>query len=1266
MGEDRIDLAADGHVLANCTTIKVGEGLLEKVLHVSFLVQEEIDYAEEFFNELKEIIDLNIHNEGDLRDFIEEFLAMEKDIFCMLVHDSNSSFHHVDIDENSCDCSDKCYAENLVLQELNIMGEDRIDLAADGHVLANCTTIKVGEGLLEKVLHVSFLVQEEINYEEEFLKELRKYLSQEDYKDEKLLKRIGEFLALGKDRLCIVVHDTEKEIYHVDIDTNSCDCADTCYNEDIVLENLLKDSDKVQLYEVDHSYTNCVTITVGDIVLHVSFLVKDQIDYVEEFLKELRKHLYEEDYDDDLLKAFIHDFLKHDKDHFCIVVHASDKKLHHVNIDTNSCGCDDTCYNEHIVLENMKAELVYEEDHSLSDCITITVGEEEEEKVLYVSFLTENKVDYLEEFLIELRQYLSPDDYSDAYLIKFIQEFLDLELESHCFVAHQDKSSLHHVLIEKNACDCENTCYNENILLEELLEDGTSQLLDEPLSSYSDCVTIMVGDKRIFLSFLTTDPVDYRSAFFKELREILSDVHKSEDIYIFIDQFLGLNKDRLCMIVHDYATGTDKKLYHVDIDVDSCDCNDTCYSKDIRFMDLLSPADVISLDGHSISVSDCKSIEVADKILHISFTVRDTFDYLNGFFDELRAAGVTEEIIIDEDLYEIIQQLLDLDKKDTCIVVNHHKKMLHHVDFDKESCSCESSCSSKDLILTDMYGNHIEAAYHTLQDCVSIELHDKTMHLNHLKPILEYPLIKGLFEELRVYLDLHRYSDEEIYQFIEQLLDREGNEHCGMDNQYTGRLHHMDKYNNHCDCADTCNTESVICSDLYTGEDLAEPGYKVSLCKTINVLDMILHMNSLVPSDIDLDDDGTEDNEAYDNIIKKLKLYLYNFSLTDIETEVREAIALIKRDKSDYALVANFKNYVLQHVDMTKSIGACEHECSNEYRIMYEHPLHGGRMIEEVDHVYTRCLHFDIGINKLYVHLYEKTEMKALNELDENNDGVYEAEEIIEVIEDPKLVDEITEALDGDGDGIVTKEDMITTDLNNDGMIDIIEAMVAANEDARLELLAALFATEYSILKCSMQYLLSKLNMEKLHELLDNFDGALLPTELHLGDTTLHSLQLTLGELQLAVGITLTTNATQLNEAIQTQNKCYHDKVGNLIFEHLSKYYDKEHLYHYFVTCDGDPNLCKFNADPDKTYQNIKYLSYEREEVEYHSCLTCKSLNDLQVSSLHGDDDLDNHKCGDHVEEFDKLILIKFNEDYHLISLKCGADSTMCDSIKHS
>ena len=66
-----------GYELGNCTTITVGDGKLQKVLHVSFLVeeeiQEEIDYAEEFFNELKEIIDLNIHNEGDLRDFIEDF-----------------------------------------------------------------------------------------------------------------------------------------------------------------------------------------------------------------------------------------------------------------------------------------------------------------------------------------------------------------------------------------------------------------------------------------------------------------------------------------------------------------------------------------------------------------------------------------------------------------------------------------------------------------------------------------------------------------------------------------------------------------------------------------------------------------------------------------------------------------------------------------------------------------------------------------------------------------------------------------------------------------------------------------------------------------------------------------------------------------------------------------------------------------------------------------------------------------------------------------
>jgi hypothetical protein len=243
---------------------------------------------------------------------------------------------------------------------------------------------------------------------------------------------------------------------------------------------------------------------------------------------------------------------------------------------------------------------------------------------------------------------------------------------------------------------------------------------------------------------------------------------------------------------------------------------------------------------------------------------------------------------------------------------------------------------------------------------------------------------------------------------------------------------------------------------------------------------------------------------------------------------------------------------------------------------------------------------------------------------------------------------------------------MIKGDLDNDGMIDTIEAMVVANEDARLELLAALFATEYSILKCSMQYLLSKLNMEKLHELLDNFDGALPNIDLYLGDTTLNSLHLNLGELHLTLGITLTVNANQLNEAIQTQNRCHHDKVGNLIFEHLSKHHGEEHLYHYFVTCDGHPNSCKFNADPNKTHQNIKYLSYEREEVEYHSCLTCQSLNDLQVSTLHSDDDLDNHKCGEYVEEFDELILIKFNEDYHLMSLKCSADSTICDSIKHS
>ena len=40
----------------------------------------------------------------DLRDFIEEFLAMEECI-CMLVV-RPKLIHHVDIDENSYDCSD--------------------------------------------------------------------------------------------------------------------------------------------------------------------------------------------------------------------------------------------------------------------------------------------------------------------------------------------------------------------------------------------------------------------------------------------------------------------------------------------------------------------------------------------------------------------------------------------------------------------------------------------------------------------------------------------------------------------------------------------------------------------------------------------------------------------------------------------------------------------------------------------------------------------------------------------------------------------------------------------------------------------------------------------------------------------------------------------------------------------------------------------------------------------------------------------------------
>ena len=219
------------------------------------------------------------------------------------------------------------------------------------------------------------------------------------------------------------------------------------------------------------------------------------------------------------------------------------------------------------------------------------------------------------------------------------------------------------------------------------------------------------------------------------------------------------------------------------------------------------------------------------------------------------------------------------------------------------------------------------------------------------------------------------------------------------------------------------------------------------------------------------------------------------------------------------------------------------------------------------------------------------------------------------------------------------------------------------NEEGRITLLASLFASEYSILRCSMEYLLSNLNLQELHELLNNFEEKLPSKELVLGENTLNTLQVSLGDTSIKLSITLASSSDELNQAIQNINSCYHGEIGHLLFKHLLNNYDKNEVYHYFVKCDDTPNACKFKATSDDTHLDVKYISYNKDNLDDYSCLTCKNFNDLQVSNLHGPDDI---MCGDEIHNYNNLIVLKFNGVHHLVSLNCNGDSNTCLNIKHN
>ena len=539
-----------------------------------------------------------------------------------------------------------------------------------------------------------------------------------------------------------------------------------------------------------------------------------------------------------------------------------------------------------------------------------------------------------------------------------------------------------------------------------------------------------------------------------------------------------------------------------------------------------------------------------------------------------------------------------------------------------------------------------------------------------------------LHKKLRQHLDEDMFSLADINDFIYELLllDDILNLCIAVDTK-NKKLHHSLK--SACLCSDHCNTKAIVHQD---GNDtyIHEKGYKFSLCIT-EIIEhaslpgpMTVSINFLLkdPIDLDGDGDGTEREQLdFKNILDQINSNLSEFDHGHIQLEVREAINSILKNDTDAALLANFNKLKLHHLDLELSPYACHHVCRSENSIMID--KYTGADINELNHIFTKCITININNNNLYIHLYELVKEKPFRDLDVDDSGDLSIEEIEGQIIDKDYTEEVVAVLDKDGDGKITLDEYKPADVEVDGKLHEIEILIAADNDVRIKFLAKKLAKVTHMKVCLAEQYLKNLHaagdLDLLHSKLTNISDAYALgnkpnlTMINLGkyisseDKVTISIETSSEDFDICFYLKVASTHKMLQDKL---HKCLYDDVASMIHTKIESFEANE-IGMFMLHCENsETSYCSLVSNPESLHLDIKYTKHHKNEVICLTNASCLGVSDIQLGNLLDENDNQVYQCGVDNIENSEYILYHYNNAYHLILVECALHEKDCIDFK--
>ena len=689
--------------------------------------------------------------------------------------------------------------------------------------------------------------------------------------------------------------------------------------------------------------------------------------------------------------------------------------------------------------------------------------------------------------------------------------------------------------------------------------------------------------------------------------------------------------------------------------------------------------------GHSRKCGGppCNSQRHEDKLEGIEI-VPDRATHIDFFTKEIRAHlekhGLSPHHYTNGHIKLMVEQFLDLNSLQHCMVADHYLKRIRHVSAAEGGCPCYDVCQSPHIVLQELgvlgKGGQITAPGHELRHCYSIHRDHLTLHLSLLIPE-EIDLRSEMFTHFRLYADEAYFLDEYLLNIIDKAIGLGEHEVAIALNNDKKIFQLIDlTVDSHARCDSECGLPNTVFHDRMLSEShpdylIYAEGYSFDNCVKLYIGHMTVYLWLLLPVGIDLNEDGVVSEEEISEtkkILTQLKTNLVGFLDSHISAELYEAVDIIKQTGTNHGLIADFYDNKLHHLH-SHHVMSCEADCFNSSIIMSNRD---NIEIMHQDYAHTQCLTFPIGDYKLYIYMYELEIRETFRELDTDKSGDLSKEEL------PDLTDTQYNAMDLDGDGTVSLEEHITIDVTEDGVISHLEILLAAHENSRHQLIVEQLVKEVGIKHCHATHFVNNLHiaghLTDLHNKLDDMKSSLkaghkLNSTMHyVGNnspikttiTFMHSADI---HLEICIYLNGATESTLLDK-LNNLNACYSDHLAHLIIAKVNTL-DSETMGTFHINCTvAENSTCALMSNKDTLYLDANYNIHKRSDATCHTPPSCSETLDLQLDRV-----LDNkHHCG--IEGLDLAELI-FYEDklgsLHLIAAaQCDKSHENCNLFKQT